>query len=100
MVGKAVKKATKKKKAAPKKKEKILYVVSDHYLVPKHSVLTDKEKEVLFKQFDVRFSELPKILLDDPALKGLDVKSGHVIKIEKEHSVIGTLDYYRGVSSE
>jgi len=100
MVGKAVKKVTKKKKAAPKKKEKILYVVPDHYLVPKHSVLSDKEKEVLFERFDVRFSELPKILLDDPALRGLDAKSGHVIKIEKVDSVIGTLEYYRGVSSE
>lgn len=88
------------KKAGKKTKDKRMYNVVDHYLVPKHSVLNEKEKKLIFDQYHVTFAELPKILLTDPALSALDVKVGDVVKITKENSQLGKMEYYRGVTNE
>lgn len=88
------------KKAGKKAKDKRNYSVADHYLVPKHSLLNDKEKKAVLEQYHVMFSELPKILITDPALSGMDVKIDDVIKITKEHPQLGKMEYYRGVANE
>jgi len=41
--------------------------------------------------------DLPKILLTDPALKNLDVKTGDVIKITRRSQTAGYTTYYRVV---
>lgn len=94
-----VKKLTRRSSKA-KTKDKATYVVSQHILVPKHRVLSEKEKKELLESYKITLSELPKILLDDAVLSGLDVKAGDVVHVEKTLPVVGKVDYYRGVIDE
>ncbi len=68
-----------------------------HVLIPKHTKLSEKEKEDLFKTYNIGLRELPKILKDDPALVGLDVKENDVIKIERTSTTAQHSVFYRGV---
>ncbi len=74
--------------------------VTTHILVPKHIQLSEKEKNVVFEKYGINFKELPKIFLNDPAIKELKLKSGDVVKITKKSPTAGVADYYRGVISE
>lgn len=66
-----------------------------HILQPKHIKLSEKEIEELLEKLNVSKSQLPKILLNDPALSE-ECSIGDVIKIErKEEDKINT--YYRVV---
>ena len=72
-------------------------VVTKHILVPKHTKLSDAQKEKLFKQYNIFTKHLPKILIDDPAIIGLKVKAGDVISVERESITAGKAIYYRAV---
>lgn len=74
--------------------------VSKHILVPKHIKISQKEKEVLFEKYNVTIKELPKIHKKDPALKGMDVKLGDIIKIIRESPTAKNYIFYRGVANE
>ncbi len=71
--------------------------ISTHQLVPKHTKLSDSQKEKLFEQYSISFKELPKIFTSDAAIAKLDAKEGDVIKIERVSPTAGTSAYYRGV---
>ncbi len=77
----------------PKKKLKI----DKHSLTPKHSKLGEKEKEALFKRYNITLNELPKILKEDPAIQSLGAKPGDVIKIIRKSPTAGEAVFYRGV---
>ena len=68
-----------------------------HALIPKHSKLSEKDKKKLFEEYNVGYKELPKILKTDPAIAHLDVKSGDIIKIERNSQTAGKSIFYRGV---
>jgi DNA-directed RNA polymerase subunit H len=99
---KKTKKVLKAKKVSEKseiKGEKERIVESKrHVMVPKHEILPEKDAAELLESFNVTRAQLPIILVDDPALKGLETKSGDVIKITREGSVIGTSFAYRVVT--
>jgi DNA-directed RNA polymerase subunit H len=68
-----------------------------HVLVPKHSKLSEKEKGELFKDYKINGEELPIILKTDPAIEGLDLKPGDVIKIIRKSPTAKTSVFYRVV---
>ena len=68
-----------------------------HVLVPKHSKLSEKDKKELFERYRVTLKEMPKILINDPALIGLDVKPGDIVKIIRKSPTAGEAIFYRGV---
>jgi DNA-directed RNA polymerase subunit H len=80
--------------------KKIKTIIKNHVLVPKHTKLSVKEKEELFKKYNISLKELPKIKKDDPAIANLDVKEGDVIKITRISDTAGEIEFYRGVVSE
>jgi len=66
-----------------------------HILQPKHSKLSEKDAQNVLEKLNVSKAQLPKILLDDPALpEGCSI--GDVIKIERKHDDKVIL-YYRVV---
>ena len=67
-----------------------------HELVPKHLLLSDKEKEELFAKYRITAAELPHISKNDPAIRHLDVKQGDVIKIIRKSRTAGEAVTYRG----
>jgi DNA-directed RNA polymerase subunit H len=68
-----------------------------HILQPKHSKLNEKESQELLEKLNVSKSQLPKIILSDPALPE-NCKVGDLIKIEREDEEQGRpFVYYRVV---
>ena len=77
------------------KKNPIL--VPDHVYVPKHEIMTKKEAEEVLDEFNCKPTELPLIFVTDPAIIGLGVKPGDMIKITRKSSTAGERLYYRYV---
>ncbi|OYT42154.1 MAG: DNA-directed RNA polymerase subunit H [Candidatus Aenigmarchaeota archaeon ex4484_224] len=71
--------------------------VSKSELVPKHRVLSEKEKEELLKKYRVTLKQLPRILSSDPMVKLLNAKIGDIIEIERKSPLGGKVKYYRVV---
>jgi len=77
------------------KKNQIL--VPDHVYVPKHEIITKKEAEAVLKKYNCKPTELPLIFVTDPAILGLGVKPGDMIKISRKSPTAGESLYYRYV---
>ncbi len=86
-----------KKIKSKKEKQELNIDITKHVLVPKHEVLSEEEKEKLLKELNIEFKQLPKIKINDPAIKHLKVKPGDVIKITRSSPIAGKTIYYRGV---
>lgn len=72
-------------------------LVPDHVYVPKHEIMTIKEAEDLLIKFNCKPTELPLIFVSDPAIIGLGVKPGDMIKITRKSATAGESMYYRYV---
>ena len=77
------------------KKNQIL--VPDHVYVPKHEIISRKEAEAVLKKYNCKPTELPLIFVTDPAILGLGVKPGDMIKISRKSPTAGESLYYRYV---
>ena len=74
------------------------FKLSQHSLVPKHEILSEKEKEAVLKKYNISKNQLPKILYSDPIIKEINAKVGDLIKITRNSKVAGKSIYYRIVS--
>jgi len=92
----AEKKATKKEKSEPKAKKEALDV-SKHFLVPKHSKVSEAEKNRVIEQYKVTLEEFPRIQISDPAIAGLDVTTNDLIKVERPSATAKITVFYRRV---
>ncbi len=77
------------------KKNQIL--VPDHVYVPKHEIVSKEEAREVIAKYNCRLVELPLIFVTDPAIVGLGVKPGDLIKITRTSSTAGQAVYYRYV---
>ena len=77
--------------------KKITTLVPDHVFVPKHEILTKKEAMHVLKNFNCNPTDLPFIFVSDPAILGLGVKPGDLIKITRKSGTAGQSIYYRYV---
>jgi len=77
------------------KKNQVL--VPDHVYVPKHEIMTKKEAEEILNKYNCKPTELPLIFVTDPAIMGLGVKPGDMIKITRKSPTAGQSNYYRYV---
>ena len=77
------------------KKNQVL--VPDHIYVPKHEIISKQEAEDVLKKYNCKPTELPLIFVTDPAILGLGVKPGDLIKITRVSPTAGTSLYYRYV---
>ncbi len=74
--------------------------ITQHHLVPKHTKVSEKEKDLLLKKYNITAGELPKINIKDPAIAGLKAKAGDVIKINRQSPTVEETEYYRCVVDE
>ncbi len=72
-------------------------LVPDHVYVPKHEIMNKKEAQNVLDQFNCQPTELPLIFVTDPAILGLGVKPGDMIKITRKSGTAGESIYYRYV---
>jgi len=68
-----------------------------HILVPKHEIMIKKEAEQVLEKYHCKATELPLIFVNDPAIVGLGVKPGDMIKITRKSATAGESFYYRYV---
>ncbi|UWG47125.1 DNA-directed RNA polymerase subunit H [Halanaeroarchaeum sp. HSR-CO] len=68
--------------------------VSQHELVPEHTVLSDDEVEGVLEEYDITPTDLPKIKRKDPALPD-DAEPGDVIKIVRDSRTTENAIVYR-----
>jgi DNA-directed RNA polymerase subunit H len=80
---------------AKKKRSKLV-----HDLIPEHTKLSEEEKEELMNEYDITLRELPKIRVDDPAIRHLDPEPNDVIRIDRNSHTAGETVFYRGVVNE
>ena len=72
-------------------------LVPDHVYVPKHQIMAKKEAQKVLDEFNCTPTELPLIFVTDPAILGLGVKPGDMIKITRKSGTAGESIYYRYV---
>jgi DNA-directed RNA polymerase subunit H len=72
-------------------------LVPDHVYVPKHEIISKNEAQKVLEQFHCKPTELPLIFVTDPAILGLGVKPGDMIKITRKSGTAGESNYYRYV---
>ncbi len=77
--------------------KKIPTLVPNHVYVPKHEIMTKKDAQKVLDQFNCKPTELPLIFVTDPAIVGLGVKPGDMIKITRKSGNAGESTYYRYV---
>jgi len=77
------------------KKNQVL--VPDHIYVPKHEIISIQEAGEVLNKYNCKPTELPLIFVNDPAILGLGVKPGDMIKITRKSATAGTSLYYRYV---
>ena len=73
--------------------------INGHILVSKHKKLSKKEKDELFKKYNITLKELPKIVKKDAAIVDLKAEVGDVIMIERRSPTSKIAIFYRGVIS-
>lgn len=71
--------------------------IRKHVLIPKHTKLSEKEKEEVLKRYKATTADFPRILKRDAALQGLNLKFGDMIKIVRKSSTAGQTTFYRVV---
>jgi DNA-directed RNA polymerase subunit H len=68
--------------------------VSQHELVPDHTVLEDDALEDVLEEYNIKKTDLPKIKRADPALPD-DASIGDVVKIERDSRTTDVAVVYR-----
>nr|AIF00806.1 DNA-directed RNA polymerase subunit H (rpoH) [uncultured marine group II/III euryarchaeote KM3_139_C07] len=79
---------------------KAKFDVKKHVLVPEQKKLNDKEKAALLEKYYISINNLPRILTKDKAISDLKVKEGDVIKVTRQSSTAGVIEFYRVVVNE
>jgi len=93
----AVKQGAKKKNVELLPKSFPVFDIFEHGLVPKHEILSEKEKEQLLTQYKVHPYQIPQIKSTDPAVKVIGAKPGDVLKIIRKSKTAGEHIAYRYV---
>jgi DNA-directed RNA polymerase subunit H len=69
----------------------------EHVLVPKHEILTEKERDELLQKYRVKPYQLPAIRASDPAVKAIGAKPGDILRIIRKSPTAGKYVAYRYV---
>jgi DNA-directed RNA polymerase subunit H len=66
-----------------------------HRLVPLHEIISEKEQEELFKRYNIKQDQLPRILDTDPVAIAIGAKPGQIVKIVRKSQTAKRAVAYR-----
>lgn len=73
-----------------------LFNITKHILVPKHVILTDNEKQLIIKKYNINNEkELPEISRFDPVSQALGIRPGELFEITRKSETAIETKYYR-----
>ncbi len=93
----AVKQGAKKKKVELLLKSFPVFDIFEHALVPRHEILTEKEKAELLSHYKVKPYQMPQISSTDPAVKAIGAKPSDVLRVIRRSTTAGEHTAYRYV---
>ncbi len=64
-------------------------------LSPQYRIMLKEELDQLLSKYNIVIKDLPKIKVNDPAVKLLDAKEGDVLEIKRNSKTAGQYNYYR-----
>ncbi|MDA4121668.1 MAG: DNA-directed RNA polymerase subunit H [Thaumarchaeota archaeon] len=82
---------------AKKAEEELPFKVTDHFLVPKHELLTPDESQDILKRYNSTADQFPFIASTDSAAKSIGAKAGDFIRVTRKSETAGETVYYRFV---
>jgi DNA-directed RNA polymerase subunit H len=68
-----------------------------HVLMPKCTILSENEKQLILKKYNISALQLPVLSVKDPLAKAIDAKEGEVVKVTRIGPPAGTSYYFRRV---
>jgi len=77
------------------KKIEFMMNLVDHMYIPKHILLTDEEKEIFYKEYNVSNEQMQKISIFDPVSKYYNAKKNDIFRIIRSSDITGTTFSYR-----
>lgn len=78
--------------------DNLLFDITKHTLVPKHTLLSTNEKNELLETYKIKDVQLPKICTSDPVVKHFGAKKGDIFRITRHSESCGENYYYRIVT--
>ena len=85
----------KTRKKAEKSIRKNEFDLTEHELVPKHTIISEKEEKEILEKYDIKPDQLPKILNADRVVVSIGAKPGQIIKVERESQTARKAVAYR-----
>jgi len=73
--------------------------VTRHVLVPKHAIISEREKKELTEKYRLSIQNFPRIMAKDPAIQHLKAKEGDIVKITRPSKTAGEAVFYRRVTN-
>ncbi len=70
---------------------------NEHFLVPKHIMLSKEQAAELLKKYNLTLDQLPKIPVSDSAIADLHPARDDIVKIIRTSPTAGKTVYYRRV---
>ena len=91
------------KKGAENRKVELLpksfpvFEIFEHELVPKHEILSEKERSQVLTQYKLQPYRMPQIKATDPAVKAIGAKQGDMLRVIRKSATAGEHIAYRYV---
>jgi DNA-directed RNA polymerases I, II, and III subunit RPABC1 len=73
----------------------MIFNITHHQMVPKHSLLSSEEEEEILEKYNTTKNKLPKILRSDPIVQYYGMKPDQICKIIRKSPEVGESVYYR-----
>lgn len=75
--------------------DKKQFDIMGHRLVPLHEIISEREREELFKKYNIKQDQLPRTLDTDPVAIAIGAKPGQIVKITRKSQTAKKAVAYR-----